>query len=92
MIQLKNLFIRTACGKPVDLLKASPIVINASEPYGRHNFIIYKTINGFYVKGINTGSQTELVNCFELISQNEAMYHLQQQTANRQLLHKKTKE
>ena len=92
MIQLKTKFIRTNCGKPIDLQKASPIVINAAEPYGRHNFIIYKTINGFYVKGINTGNQTELVNCFELISRNEAMYHLQMQTANRQLLQKQTEE
>ena len=78
--------IRTTCGKPFDLRKAAPLVSNAKAPYGRHNFIIYKTINGFYLKGCNTGTSHKLLNSIELISRNEAMHHLQIQTAERQEL------
>ena len=88
MNELRTKFIRTTCGKPFDLGKAAPLVSNATAPYGRHNFIVFKTTTGFYLKGLNTGTKTELVNVFELISRNEAMYYLQQQTSNVQAFKK----
>ncbi|MFC5271203.1 hypothetical protein [Adhaeribacter terreus] len=77
MKDLNASIIRTACGKPFDLRKAAPLASNASAPYGRHNFIVYKTTNGFYLKGYNTGCNQNLLNAFELISRNEAMKYLQ---------------
>jgi hypothetical protein len=77
MKDLNATIIRTACGKPFDLRKAAPLASNAKAPYGRHNYVVYKTINGFYLKGYNTGCELKLLNAFELISRNEAMQHLQ---------------
>jgi hypothetical protein len=82
MKELKATIIRTTCGKAFDLRKAAPLASNVTAPYGNHNFIVFKTNNGFYLKGFNTGSQNALLNAFELISRNEAMYHFQKQLGN----------
>ncbi|KAA9340729.1 hypothetical protein [Adhaeribacter soli] len=84
MKELSSTIIRTTCGKPFDLRKAAPIASNATAPYGNHNFIVYKTSNGFYLKGYNSGNAKTLLDVFELISHHQAMRHLQEQTANRQ--------
>ncbi|MBK0402494.1 hypothetical protein I5M27_05820 [Adhaeribacter sp. BT258] len=85
MKDLNATIIRTACGKPFDLKKAAPLASNAKTPYGPHNYVVYKTINGFYLKGYNTGCNEKLLNAFELISRNEAMQHLQIPAAHNQI-------
>lgn len=84
MKELQATFIRTTCGKPFDLRKAAPLVSNVAAPYGRHNFIVFKTGKGFFLKGFNTGIKEELLNAYELISRNEAMQYLN--AANSQTL------
>ena len=73
MKELQATIIRTTCGKTFDLRKAAPLASNVSAPYGRHNFIVFKTIKGFYLRGFNTGTKDQLLNSFEMISRNEAM-------------------
>ena len=82
MKELQATIIRTTCGKTFDLRKAAPLASNVTAPYGRHNFIVLKTSTGFYLKGYNTGTRKTLLNAFELISRNEAMYHFQAQLGN----------
>ena len=84
MKELQATIIRTSCGKTFDLRKAAPLASNIAAPYGRHNFIVFKTIKGFFLKGYNTGSPDNLLNAFELISRNEAMHYFQAQFANTQ--------
>jgi len=84
MKELQATIIRTSCGKTFDLRKAAPLASNVAAPYGRHNFIVFKTIKGFYLKGYNTGSPESLLNAFELISRNEAMHWFQAQLGNTQ--------
>lgn len=86
MKELSATIIRTTCGKPFALRKASPLASNATAPYGSHNFIVFKTVNGFYLKGYNTGCSKSLLNTFELISRNEAMYHFQRQLGDKLLV------
>ena len=81
MKDISNTIIRTACGKLFDLKKAAPLATNTAAPYGRHNFVIYKTMNGFYLKGYNSGCDKQLVNTFEMISRNEAMHYLKGQAS-----------
>ena len=84
MKELSKTIIRTTCGKAFDLRKAAPLASNVSAPYGKHNFVVFKTINGFFLRGYNTGYLDNLLNEFELISRNEAMYHFQAQLGNTQ--------
>lgn len=86
MKELKATIIRTRCGKTFDLRKAGPLASNVSTPYGRHNFIVFKTMNGFFLKGYNTGQSEILIDAFELISRNEAMHAFQAQLGNTQVL------
>jgi len=83
MKELTSRIIRTTCGKPFDLSKAAPLASNVTAPYGKHNYIIYKTIKGFYLKSHNSGTGNTITDSFELISQSEAMYYLQKQLDNR---------
>jgi hypothetical protein len=82
MKELRSLIIRTTCGKPFDLSKAAPVACNTSAPFGKHNFIVYRTIKGFYLKGYNTGNKKKMLDSFELISRGEAMHYLNLQLGN----------
>lgn len=80
MKELRSLIIRTICGKPFDLSKAAPLAANTVAPFGKHNYIVYRTMKGFYLKGYNTGNKKKMLNAFELISRAEAMHYLNLQT------------
>jgi len=82
MKELQATLIRTTCGKPFDLRRAAPLASNVAAPYGRHNYIVFRTIKGFFLKGFNTGNASEMLNAFELISRNEAMYYLNEMPGN----------
>ncbi len=82
MKELRSNLIRTSCGKTFDLLKSAPIASNAAAPYGKHNFMVYRTTKGFFLKGYNTGTAETMLNVYELISRNEAMAHLNREISN----------
>lgn len=69
--------IKTQCGKRFDLSRAFPVKKNLSAPYGSHNFAVYKANGCYYIKGYNTGTSDEVLNAFELISENEALKYLE---------------
>lgn len=77
MKTIEQNFIRTQCGKTFNLHQAAPLASNVVFPFGKHNFIVYKTRSGFYLRGNNTGTPLQLLNAFELISRHEALSYLQ---------------
>jgi len=68
--------IQTRCGKRFDLSRAFPFARNFSAPYGAHNFAVYKANGSYYIKGYNTGTHDQILDTFELISENEAFKYL----------------
>jgi len=69
--------IQTQCGRRFDLSRAFPVKRNLTAPYGQHNFAVYKANGTYYIKGYNTGTSEQVLNVFELISENEALQYLQ---------------
>ena len=70
----KNLFIvTTPDNKQIDLTKGKELRSNNLFPFGRHNYAIYRSPAGEYVKGLNTGIQTHMLNTYELITEEEAL-------------------
>ena len=68
--------IKTQCGRRFDLSRAFPVKRNFTAPYGQHNFAVYKANGSYYIKGYNTGTPEQVLNAFELISENEALQYL----------------
>jgi len=71
-----NTVIKTQCGRRFDLSRAFPVKRNFTAPYGQHNFAVYKANGSYYIKGYNTGTPEQVLNAFELISENEALQYL----------------
>ena len=71
-----NTVIKTQCGRRFDLSRAFPVKRNFTAPYGQHNFAVYKANGTYYIKGYNTGTPEQVLNVFELISENEALQYL----------------
>ena len=68
--------IQTQCGRRFDLSRAFPVKRDFTAPYGPHNFAVYKANGTYYIKGYNTGTSEQVLNMFELISENEALQYL----------------
>jgi len=68
--------IQTQCGRRFDLSRAFPVKRDFTAPYGEHNFAVYKANGTYYIKGYNTGTAEQVLNVFELISENEALQYL----------------
>ncbi|PIQ21440.1 MAG: hypothetical protein COW65_09075 [Cytophagales bacterium CG18_big_fil_WC_8_21_14_2_50_42_9] len=68
--------IKTQCGRRFDLSRAFPVKRDFTAPYGAHNFAVYKANGTYYIKGYNTGTSEQVLNMFELISENEALQYL----------------
>jgi len=68
--------IQTRCGKRFDLSRAFPFARNLAAPYGVHNYAVYKANGTYYIKGYNTGTNDQVLDAFELISENEALKYL----------------
>jgi len=72
----KNLFIVTTQDKQqIDLTKGKELRSNNLFPFGRHNYAIYRSPAGVYVKGLNMGIATHMLNTYEIITEEEALQY-----------------
>jgi hypothetical protein len=72
----KNLFIvTTRDNHQLDLTKGKELRSNNLYPFGKHNYAIYRSPEGVYVKGLNTGIQTHMLNSYEIIPEAEALQY-----------------
>jgi hypothetical protein len=72
----KNLFIvTTRDNHQIDLTKGKELRSNNLYPFGKHNYAIYRSPEGVYVKGLNTGIQTHMLNSYEIIPETEALQY-----------------
>jgi hypothetical protein len=72
----KNLFIvTTRDNHQLDLTKGKELRSNNLYPFGKHNYAIYRSLEGVYVKGLNTGIQTHMLNSYEIIPEAEALQY-----------------
>lgn len=70
----KNLFIiTTQDNQRVDLTKGKELRSNNLYPFGQHNYAIYRSPEGVYVKGLNTGVGTHMLNTYTIITEAEAL-------------------
>jgi hypothetical protein len=70
----KNFFIvKTQTHGAIDLTKGKEIRSNNLFPFGMHNYAIYRSPEGVYVKGINTGLTDIMLNNYEVITEKEAL-------------------
>ena len=66
----KNKFIvKTTSGQQADLTQATTLKSNNLYPFGRHNFSIYETPEGLFVRGFNRGEREIMLTGFEIIDE-----------------------
>ncbi|WP_230680138.1 alpha/beta hydrolase [Pontibacter rufus] len=58
-----------ANGEQVDLTQATILKSNNLYPFGQHNYAIYETPEGVFVKGLNKGEREIMLTHFELIDE-----------------------
>ncbi|MCC9138552.1 hypothetical protein ACFSKU_00270 [Pontibacter silvestris] len=67
---------KTADGQEVDLTEATILKSNNLYPFGRHNYAIYVTPEGIYVKGLNNGEREIMLTEYEIMDEATAQnYH-----------------
>jgi len=72
----KSLFIvTTQDNQQVDLTKGKELRSNNLYPFGRHNYAIYLAPDGQYIKGINTGIESHMLNRYEVILEEAALQY-----------------
>jgi len=59
-------------GQQVDLTKATILKSNNLYPYGPHNYAIYETPEGAFVKGLNKGEREVMLSHFEKLEESAA--------------------
>ena len=69
----KNRYIaKTATGQKVELTQATILKSNNLNPFGKHNYAIYETPDGQFVKGKNNGESEIMITSYELIEESVA--------------------
>lgn len=61
--------VSAASGEQVDLTHAHIIRSNNLYPFGLHNYAIYETPEGIYVKATNTGEREIMLNRYDLLDE-----------------------
>ena len=70
----KNRFIvQTTTHGPIDLTKGKELRSNNLFPFGKHNYAIYQSPEGLYIKGTNPGNQELMLTNFEVIPEADAL-------------------
>lgn len=70
-------FIATlANGQQADLTQATILKSNNLYPFGEHNYAIYETPEGTFIKGLNKGEREIMLTHFELLSETEARQYV----------------
>jgi hypothetical protein len=69
----KNRYIVTTDGgEQVELTNAKVVKSNNLYPFGQHNYAIYETPEGVYVKALNIGEREIMLNRYEVIEEEAA--------------------
>ncbi len=69
----KNLYIvTTADGTQVELTNAKVLKSNNLYPFGMHNYAIYETPEGYFVKATNRGEREIMLTDYALMTEDEA--------------------
>ncbi|WP_205502983.1 hypothetical protein [Rufibacter psychrotolerans] len=72
MTQHSLYLIKTTSGQELDLTYAKELRSNNLYPFGIHNYAIYRTPQGVYVKGTNTGNVHLMLDQYEVIEETAA--------------------
>ncbi|AMM50114.1 hypothetical protein TH61_01490 [Rufibacter sp. DG15C] len=73
MTQHTLYIVQTSNGGEHDLTLAKEIRSNNLYPFGLHNYAIYRTPEGAFVKGTNSGTLHLMLDQYEEISEQEAL-------------------
>ena len=66
----KNKFIiTTTSGQTADLTNATTLKSNNLYPFGRHNYAVYETPEGLFVRGLNKGEREIMLTHFEMLDE-----------------------
>ncbi|GAB3200362.1 hypothetical protein ABID22_003570 [Pontibacter aydingkolensis] len=66
----KNKFIvTTTSGETAELTNATTLKSNNLYPFGRHNYAVYETPEGKFVRGLNKGEREVMLTHFELLDE-----------------------
>lgn len=69
----KNKFIVTTTnGQQADLTNAVTLKSNNLYPFGKHNYSVYETPDGKFVRGLNRGEREIMLTHFEMIDEQSA--------------------
>jgi hypothetical protein len=69
----KNKFIVTTTnGQVVELTNANTLKSNNLYPFGKHNYSVYETPEGKFVRGLNNGEREIMLTHFEMINEESA--------------------
>lgn len=60
---------KTTDGQEVDLTTATILKSNNLYPFGPHNYAIYVTPEGVYVKGLNNGEREIMLTSYEIMDE-----------------------
>ncbi|WP_299758592.1 hypothetical protein [uncultured Pontibacter sp.] len=64
--------VTTTDGKQVDLTQAIILRSNNLYPFGQHNYAIYETPEGVFVKAMNSGEREIMLTHFEQLDETSA--------------------
>ncbi|MFT2010175.1 hypothetical protein ACMA1I_15985 [Pontibacter sp. 13R65] len=64
--------VKTTTGEEADLTQATILKSNNLYPFGQHNYAIYETPEGVFVKALNTGEREIMLTSYELIDETSA--------------------
>jgi hypothetical protein len=65
----KKFIIKTPDGRTADLTNATTLRSNNLYPFGRHNYSIYESPEGIFVRGYNSGEREIMLTGFEIIDE-----------------------
>lgn len=69
MTDKKKFIITTPDGRKADLTNARTLKSNNLYPFGKHNYSIYETPEGVFVRGFNDGEREIMLTRFDIIDE-----------------------
>lgn len=72
----KNRYIVTTdSGEQIELTNAKVVKSNNLYPFGQHNYAIYETPEGQFVKAMNSGEREIMLTDYTMIEESEARHY-----------------
>lgn len=72
MADKNSYIVTTDNGEQVELTNAKVVKSNNLYPFGQHNYAIYETPEGAFVKAMNSGEREIMLTDYTLITESEA--------------------